>query len=398
MVPYNLQKEKHAINKDLVLRAIHDGSCRFTEIQNKTKISKRTLSKILDELEANILLIKNGEGQKIRYALTTEANEIFKAEISGFREISEAYQKWHPSLGSSGSNVMFTVGSITHFPIIQTGCISSGMKDIEGNPKQPLNEFNIPDDKFVTSSDLIEGIVHEGIMNSIIMQGDSHYQNKFQGKHGKQHIAVVIDYDLLQSYFDMADGFENVITSGEGLTLFYSKKLDINLESDPIRQEMLKTGMMGYSEFYESLSNRQKNAFLISEGELPVVLKIILFPKQKEDRSTLMRAIGKAIDGSFIELIDVYSKKYGNFPSNLKNLNGSTIREKVISLYGGEGIAKPTDIMEFASILLLDSLRRYGMMKDSPSNESEMKKIFSLIAYWGTHYMFQGWDNSNKQQ
>ena len=398
MVPYNLQKEKHAVNKDLVLRAIHDGNSRFTEIQNKTKISKRTLSKILDELQEDILLIKNGEGQKIRYALTTEARETLKTEISGFKAIAEAYQKWHPSLGSSGSNVMFTVGSITHFPIIQTGCISSGMKDIEGNPKQPLNEFNIPDDKFVTSSDIIEGILHEGIMNSIIMQGKSHYQNKFQEKHGKQHIAVVIDYDLLQSYFDMADRFEDIITSGGGLTLLYSKRLDINLETDPIRQEMLKTGMMGYSEFYESLSNRQKNAFLISEGELPVVLKIILFPKPREDRSTLMRAIGKAIDGSFIELIDVYSKKYGNFPSNLKNFNGNTLREKIISLYGGEGVAKPSDIMEFASILLLDRLRNYGITGHSSSSEAEMERIYSLIKLWGSHYMFLGWDNSNKQQ
>jgi len=371
MALYNLQKETHASNRDLVLRAIREGSYRFSGIFEKTKISKRTLTKILEELQDDLLVVKTGEGQKIRYALTTKANEIFKAEISGFREISEAYQKWHPSLELSRRNIMFTVGSLAHFPIIQTGSIFSGREDADRNPEAPLNENNVPEDRFVVPSDTVEGILHESILNAAIQQGMNNYQRNASVRHGKQHIAVVIDYDLLQNYFDMADSLEDAIIKGDHLTLFYSRELNADLESDSVLQEMLKTGMMGYSEFYSNLSNRQRIAFIIAQGKLPALLKIILYPKSKEDRSILMRRIGKAIDGPFMELIDIYRSTH-----NTSGVGGNTILEKIINLYGGEGVVKHSDILEFASILLLNSLRRYGMMKDPPSNESEMEKIF----------------------
>ena len=383
MTSYALQKDEHTSKRDDVMKAIQGGKHRFTELCEATGMSKRTLAKVLSELVNDVLIIKEGEGQKIRYSLTDRSHEIFKAEISGFREMSEAYQKWHPSLVSSRSDERLAVGSGAHFPIVQTGSIYSGRTDGEGNPIDPLSANNMPIDPFVAGAHEIEGTIQRDVMNRIITSGANNYIKGAPRKHGKQHVAVVIDYDVLQSTWDMAEEFEDAVKVGDGMTLFFSKRLNSDPEDDPVFAEMMKTGMMSDPSTV-SLSNRQRNALLIVAFTLPALLKMVLIPKSDTDRLKLLMAVGRSVDGPFRELVEIYLREHKAFFGNFHQIPGNNFQEKAANyLDAYRGIKKPTsaNMAEFMGIMLLVYLGMNDRMK-------QLIRALDLLVNWGTPFTF----------
>ena len=375
MTSYALQKDEHISKRDDVLKAIHGGKHRFTELCEVTGMSKRTLAKVLSELVNDVLIIKEGEGQKIRYHLTTKAHEIFKSDISAFKDISEAYEKWHPSLTSPHEGMNFTVGSLAHYPVIQTGTIYS----------TSVNEENKPNDPFVANAAQIEGLIHRDIMNGIISLGMESFHSGSSNKHGKQYVAVVIDYDQLQSDWGEADRFEGAITKGDKMTLFFSSELNANINDDPIYEEMNKTGMMGRPTVV-NLTRRQENALAITVYKLPAMLKMILFPKPPEDRATIMKAVGRAIDGPFLEVMNLYLRDHREFFTNSKNIPNNNFQGKVVTYLKGKGInATSTDVMEFAGILLLLGLWTAGRGEDDVS----LAAVSKYVTEWGTPFTWR---------
>lgn len=384
MVSYALQKNKHLENRDKVMRAMRDGSHRFNQIAESTGMNRRTLSKILDELEKDILLIKTGKGQKIRYSLTDRSHEIFKTEISAFKYISEAYQEWHPSLVLPGSSVRLTVGSLAYSPIVQTGSIYSEEMDENNMAMDPLDERNVPRDPFVVGYE-IEGIIHRDVMNRIVAKGMNCYQRRTPGRHGRQHVAVVIDYDALQSAWDLAKKFEDAVSKGESMTLFFSNLLNSEPEDDPILVEMNKTGMTSNS-FTVDLSNRHRNALLIVLSFLPAMLEMILLTKEEEARISLHKAIGKSVDGPFIELVEIYLREYHLFFSRLEEMPGDNFQDKAVNYLASMGIEYPkgSNVLELMGILLLISLR----------NENPNLTI-RLVDHWGIPFIFSTGNDEN---
>jgi DNA-binding HxlR family transcriptional regulator len=370
MTSYALQKEEHLSKRDGVLRAIRDGRHRFTEILVATGMSKRTLTKVLSELANDSLVTKDGEGQKIRYHLTNRATETVKADLGAFRDISEAYEKWHPSLTThDGPNL--ALGSIAHFPIVQTGSIYD----------TSMNADNRPADPFVAGAPEIEGLIHQDVMEWAILNGMGRYAKGDRKKHGKQRIAVVVDYDWLQELWDMADDFENAITRKDGMTLFFSKSLNASPHEEAFQMEAEKVGMWGRG-YTVPLGSRQERAFNIVMTLLPAMLKMILMPIDPDiDLSPLIKAIGKAIDGPFLEVHDKYMKERGDFMYGWKELKGDTFPAKVKNYLNAKGISRVSneDLMEFMGFYLLVSLK----MED-------LGFVQSVLKNWGTPFAFLG--------
>ncbi len=378
MAAYAPQREEHLTKKDEVLRAINNGDHRFSKILGSVKISRRTLAKILVELERDVLIAKEGEGQGIRYQPTTNAHEILKGDISAFRDISEAYEKWHPSLqyyqsGKEGPH--FTVGSQAHFPLIQTGMIYSGSTEGVDN----FEWLNMPKDRFVANGAEMEGLVQGVVMNFVVANGMRYYRKGNSTKHGKQHVAVVIDYDLLQQYWDMADDFEDKITGkNSSMNLFFSKILNLDPEDDPVLKEMEKTGMMG-EDCLVNLDARHKNALRITRSLLPVMLKMILMTKPLEDSTILIKAIGNAIDGPFQDIVDIYHREYGELWSNYEDLEGDKFQAKVYKYLKKKGVQRVTmvELGEIMGVYLLASFKA-----DNPES------TLNILTHWGAPFMF----------
>ncbi len=385
MASYAVQKETRLENRDDVLRAIRDGHHRFNDLASAVRMSRRTLSNVLVELQEDVLVVRTGEGQKTRYDLTTRGLEIFKAEVSAFRDISEAYQRWHPSLVSSPADERLIVGSGAHYPVVQTGSIYSGYENADGQAEDPLDRMNMPRDPFVARASEIEGIIHRDVMNWCInngagkyIKGATRFSSRDPRRHGKQHIAVVIDYDALQSTWDQAGEFERAIARGDGMTLFFSKRLNSEPEDDPVLVEMEKTGLVS-DYFTVELCNRERNALLIVLGTLPAMLKIILFQKERVEANRLLKAIGESVDGPFKSLMNAYRKEHCRFFASLEKIEGHSFQEKAVNYLEWKCVGNPKggNILELMGILLLIRLT-----EDNPS------PTLDLLRDWGAPFAF----------
>ncbi len=377
MVSYAVQKETRLRNRDGVLRAIRDGHHGFNDLASTVGMSRRTLSKVLADLQSDVLVVRTGEGQKTMYDLTTRGHEIFKAEVSAFRNISEAYRKWHPSLVSSVAYERLTVGSGSHYPIVQTGSIYSGYRNADGIPEDPLDGMNAPRDPFVGGYE-IEALIHRDVMNWCINNGAGNYIKRPSGRHGKQHVAVVIDYDELQLTWDQADEFEDAIARGNRMTLFFGKKLNSIPGEDAVFMEMEKTGLTS-DPFTVELNSRERNALLIVLSTLPAMLKIMLFTKKLEECKRLHKAVGKAIDGPFEDLLEAYLKKHSEFFSDFENIEGHNFQEKAVNYLVRNGFEnlKSSNILELMGIWLLIYL-----VDDDTSH------TLDLLRNWGAPFAF----------
>lgn len=382
MVSYALQKEKHLSKRDDVLKAINDGRHRFTELYEATGMSKKTLVKVLNELMNDFLINKQGEGQKIRYHLTTQAREIFKVSdnLSIFRDISEAYQKWHPSSTSQHDGLNFVIGTEAFFPVAKSGTIYTARTDEQNRPK----------DRFVADAALTEGIIQRNAMRAVLGVARGNYWKGDTTKHGRQYIAVVIDYDRLQERMDLADDFENSITQGNGMTLFFSGILNLDTSDDPIMEEWEKTGLANNSALIKGLDVRQKNALRIVIEVLPITLQQVFMPRMSTEQgqsemNALMKAVRKSIDGPFLDLVGLYQKEYGDFLGQYsdylekRNADVSVIPIKHASAYfKTKGILPNSAYMnELTGILLLTSFL----------NEN-LPLAMNTLAIWGAPFMF----------
>lgn len=192
--------------------------------------------------------------------------------------------------------------------------------------------------------------------------------------------AVIAEREITEvKYRSQADEFEKAIARGDGMTLFFSKRLNLEPGDDPVLVEMKKTGLVG-DYFTVELGNRERNALLIVLGTLPAILKIVLFTKEPEELNKLHKAIGKSVDGPFAGLLEAYLKEHSLFVISLEEIKGSNFQEKAINYLTQKGHEnlRNSNILELMGIWLLIHL-----VDDNPS------LTLALLREWGAPFAFQ---------
>ena len=99
-----------------------------------------------------------------------------------------------------------------------------------------------------------------------------------------------------------------------------------------------------------------------------------------------MKAVGRAIDGPFLEVMNLYLRDHREFFTNSKNIPNNNFQGKVVTYLKGKGInATSTDVMEFAGILLLLGLWTAGRGEDDVS----LAAVSKYVTEWGTPFTWR---------
>ena len=176
----------------------------------------------------------------------------------------------------------------------------------------------------------------------------------------------------------LADEFEDAVTGGDGMTSFFSKRLNSEPNDNPVFAEIEKAGLLS-DLFTASLSNIERNALLIVLSTLPAILRIILFTKELEELKRLHKAIGISVDGPFAGLLEAYLKEHSLFVTSLEEIEGSTFQEKAINYLAQKGHENlgNRNILELMGMWLLIYL-----VGDDPS------LTLALLRDWGAPFAF----------
>ena len=370
---YDLQHTKHGKNQDAIIRAISEGCNTFTKIVERSNLTKASVNKILKELERLQLVIKTGIGKKVKYSISNAALEALRIESSKiFSEVCNAFSQWRPDFGTSddnriSGNITLTEGTTLHYPTIKTSTMTIG------SPSES--------DQFVSSPYDIESILQHDLFKLAVSHGLSQqvigWKDRLDDsdKHGTHHIIISIDYDSIASIISRADSFEEMLTSGDSLSLFFNKYLNMDFD-DPVSELLEQTGMGKYPYVLQGLQGKEYTALEIVSQDIPQILEVLHLRHSDsiDDFRTLLQAISKGIDGPFKDLLDRYYKEHGSFFSQFIGHGISGFRNILLDYLESMGFetVRSVHIYEFLSVLLLMNIQ-----------SKEFEAAEEIIKYWG---------------
>lgn len=351
-MPFQYQKELRERSRGKVIRALMRGRMSYTDLRDETRLSDRTLTNVLKELEADRTVYSvNAERKRWHYVLNESVSNYIKREnLYVFEKLDEmrrrydllADEKGRPSRTVNG--VSFVPSLDTFFPIVSSSTLMEGELTDDANvPSEnyfpdvgllsdefALYSYQLALDKAFTEMNIRTSkyAPKDGHGTPIINIGDDDLVKKLCNFEGMSVTSVMIDYKALGNAIEDSMWFYRMILGGHSISEIYPYN---QVSADPFSEDPYFTAEITQKDIDQKRLPEKPGRESVEEiifgyfipRQLITIrnfLKHFRNHSYKKEFDEFIFKVQRSVDGKYKEFLNSFKEQHSEVIAELKSL------------------------------------------------------------------------------